>query len=577
MRRFLSGNEAIARGAYEAGVHVATSYPGTPATEILENLAQYEEVDAQWSTNEKVAFDVAYGASLGGARSLVAVKHVGLNVASDPLMTTALAGVGGGMVIVNADDPGMHSSQNEQDNRYFAKFAKIPMLEPSDSQEAKQFVKLAFELSEEFNTPVLVRSTTRISHSKSVVELGEREGVQVREYQRNARRHVVPIYGKLWRKDVEERLRRLQEFAEGFPGNRVEGEGGKLGIITSGTAYQYAKEVFPQTKILKLGMTYPLAKRKILSFIGHFDRVYIVEELEPFLEEQIRSWGVSNLVGKEVITNIGELSPEAVLSGIAGKEIRKSYADQIEILARPPVMCAGCPHAGLFYTLRKLKVTVTGDIGCYTLGALPPHSAIHTTFCMGAGIGNAFGLQKAHQERVVAVIGDSTFLHTGIPALIDIVFNKGITTVVICDNLTTAMTGHQPHPGTGKTAKGEPTYAIDYEELIRAIGIKHISVVDPYNLKETEEVIKDAINLGEPAVVISRHPCRMLPEERSKPYVVHEIDLERCNICNLCFLIGCPALEGYGERPTIIPERCVGCGFCIQICKHDAIHPVVTS
>ncbi|KPJ48788.1 MAG: indolepyruvate ferredoxin oxidoreductase, partial [candidate division Zixibacteria bacterium DG_27] len=553
MKRFLSGNEAIARGAYEAGVHVATSYPGTPATEILENLALYEEVDAQWSTNEKVAFDVAYGASLGGARSLVSVKHVGLNVASDPMMTTALAGVGGGMVIVNADDPGMHSSQNEQDNRYFAKFAKIPMLEPSDSQEAKELVKLAFGLSEEFNTPVLVRSTTRISHSKSLVELGEREEVPIREYQRNARRHVVPIYGKLWRKDVEERLGRLQQFAESFSENRIEGEGGKLGIITSGIAYQYAKEVFPQAKILKLGMTYPLAREKILSFVADFDRVHVVEELEPFLEEQIRSWGASNLVGKEAITNIGELSPEVVSSGITGEEISESYADEIEILARPPVMCAGCPHAGLFYTLRKLKVTVTGDIGCYTLGALPPHSAIHTTFCMGAGIGNAFGLEKAQKEGVVAVIGDSTFLHTGIPALIDIVFNKGITTVVICDNLTTGMTGHQPHPGTGRTAKGEPTYAIDYEELIRAIGIKHTTVVDPYNLKETEEVMKEAINLAEPTVVISRHPCRMLPEERSKAYVIHEIDEEKCNACNLCFLIGCPSLEGYGERPRIIP------------------------
>jgi indolepyruvate ferredoxin oxidoreductase alpha subunit len=577
MKRFLSGNEAMARGAYEAGVHVAASYPGTPATEILENLAKYNEVDAQWSTNEKVAFDVAYGASLGGARAMVSLKHVGLNVASDPLMTTALAGVGGGMVIVNADDPGMHSSQNEQDNRYFAKFAKIPMLEPSDSQEARDFVKLAFELSEEFNTPVMVRTTTRISHSKSLVEVGEREELPIREYQRNARRHVVPIYGKLWRKDVQDRLKKLEEYTENSPANRIEGNDERMGIITSGIAYQYAREAFPTARILKLGMTHPLPRRKISDFVSGFDHVYLIEELEPYLEEQIRSWGITNLVGKEVIPSIGELSPELVRSGITGEESVESFAREINILARPPVMCAGCPHAGLFYTLRKLKLTVTGDIGCYTLGALPPHSAIHTTFCMGAGIGNAFGLEKAKVEKVVAVIGDSTFLHTGLPALIDIVFNKGVTTVVICDNLTTGMTGHQPHPGTGRTAKGEPTYAVNYEELLRAIGVKQIRVVDPYNLKETEEAMKEALKTEEPAVVISRHPCRMLPEERAKPYLVHEIDPEKCNVCNLCFLIGCPALEGYGENPTIVPERCVGCGFCAQICRHDAIHPVAAS
>jgi len=575
---FLSGNEAIARGAYESGVHFAAAYPGTPSTEILENIAQYDEIRAEWSTNEKVALDVGYGAALGGARVIVALKHVGLNVALDTFMVTAFAGTNGGLVIISADDPGMHSSQNEQDNRYLAKFGKIPMLEPSDSQEAKDYVKIAFEISENYDIPVLLRTTTRTSHTKCLVELGERKEVRVKEYTKDERKHVVPVYGKLLRKNVEDRLKKLEEYSEKFVYNKIERGTNGTGIITSGISYQYAREVFPEASFLKLGMTFPLPKEKILEFISAYKKIYIIEELEPFIEEQLRIWGVKEITGKEKITNIGELSPEAVAKGLLNLNPPKDYTEEIDVIPRPPLMCAGCPHAGLFYVLHKLQLTVAGDIGCYTLGTLPPFSALDTTFCMGAGIGNAFGFSIAQKEelknKVAAVIGDSTFLHGGIPGLIDIVYNKGFVTVIICDNKTTGMTGHQEHPGSGYTIKKEETFAVDYETLARAVGINYVKKVDPHNLAETEAIINEAVNLEEPAVVISDRICAMLPVVRYAEHDIYFIDHENCTACKVCYRIGCPAMERSGEKPEIDRNRCIGCTLCVQLCKFDAIKKV---
>ena len=582
--QFLSGNEAIARGAWEAGVHVVTGYPGTPSTEIVENLARYEDIDVEWSTNEKVAFDVAYGASLAGARALVSMKHVGVNVALDSLMVTPFSGVHGGFVVITADDPGMHSSQNEQDNRFFAKFAKIPMLEPSDSQEAKDFVKIAFDMSEQFDVPVFLRTTTRTSHSKSIVEFAEPKRVQPKKYKADADKHVVPIYGKRWRKNIEDRLKKLEEFAETFPHNKIEINKKNVGIITSGISYQYAKEACPDASLLKLGMVYPLPQKMIEWFCDGFETIYVVEELEPYIEEQLRILGVKNcygvmkLVGKDKISNMFELSPDLVRGVFNGVSIPQSYQTEISIPPRPPVLCPGCPHSGVYYALHKLKAIVTGDIGCYTIGALPPFNAIDTTFCMGAGIGNAFGMEKVHREtmgkKIVAVIGDGTFLHSGIAPLIDIVFNKGISTVILMDNSTTGMTGHQQHPGMGRTIRDVDTYAINYEQLIRAIGVKHIRVVDPYNLEETEKGIKEAMALGEPAVVISRRPCVLLESEKAKSHQPYEVIGELCEECDLCLKIGCPAIDGSTPIPYIARERCIGCDLCAKLCNFDAIRPV---
>jgi len=584
INEFLSGNEAIARGAWEAGVHVAAGYPGTPSTEIIENLARYEDVDVEWSTNEKVAFDVCYGASLAGARALVAMKHVGMNVALDSLMVTPYSGVHGGFVIVTADDPGMHSSQNEQDNRFFAKFAKIPMLEPSDSQEAKDFVKVAFDISEQFDIPVFIRMTTRTSHSKSLVEHSEPNRQPPGKYKADAGKHVVPIYGKRWRKNIDERLRRLEEFAETFPPNRIELAGNKVGIITSGISYQYAKEVHPGASFLKLGMVYPLPARMIDWFCDWVETIVVVEELEPFLEEQLRILGVkncrgvANIVGKEKIPHYFELTPEIVRRAFDETPQPQSFQTEISIPPRPPVLCPGCPHSGVYYVLHKLKAIVTGDIGCYTIGALPPFNVLDTTFCMGAGIGNAFGMEKVHRstmaKKLVAVIGDSTFLHSGIAPLIDIVFNKGISTVILMDNSTTGMTGHQQHPGMGKTIRNIETHAINYEQLIRSVGVNRVRVVDPYNLDETEVAIKEALALNEPAVVISRRPCVLLDSERAKPHHPYEVIEELCEECDLCLKIGCPAIDGSQPVPSIARERCIGCDLCAKLCKFDAIRPI---
>ncbi|MBM4167388.1 MAG: indolepyruvate ferredoxin oxidoreductase subunit alpha [Ignavibacteria bacterium] len=583
-KQLLSGNEAIARGAWEAGIHVACGYPGTPSTEIIENLARYDDIDVEWSTNEKVAFDVAYGASLAGARSLVSMKHVGVNVALDSLMVTPFSGVHGGFVVITADDPGMHSSQNEQDNRFFAKFAKIPMLEPSDSQEAKEFVKIAFDISEQFDVPVFLRTTTRTSHSKSVVEFSEAKRTPPQKYKHDPQKYVVPIWGKRRRQNIEMRLKKMEEFAETFPENKIEWNSKKIGVITSGICYQYAKEVFPDASFLKLGMIFPLPKKMLEWFCDGVEKIYVVEELEPFLEEQLRLLGVKNpfgslnLSGKDVFTNMFELSPDIVQHAFSGNGEKKSFDNEIAIPPRPPVMCPGCPHSGVYFVLHKLKTVVTGDIGCYTLGALPPFNALDTTLCMGAGIGNAFGMEKVHRatmgKKLVAVIGDSTFLHSGIAPLIDIVFNKGITTVVLMDNSTTGMTGHQQHPGMGKTVRLENTYAINYEQLISAIGVKHIRVVDPYDLEATETAMKEALALNEPAVVISRRACVLLEEEKAKTHYPYEVLGELCEECDLCLKIGCPAIDGSQAVPFISKERCIGCDLCAKLCNFDAIRMI---
>ena len=583
-KEFLSGNEAIARGAWEAGVHVAAGYPGTPSTEIIENLARREEIDVEWSTNEKVAFDVCYGASLAGARALAAMKHVGLNVALDSLMVTPFSGVHGGFVIVTADDPGMHSSQNEQDNRFLAKFAKIPMLEPSDSQECKDFVKIALEMSEQFDIPVLLRTTTRISHTKSVVACDEPKREPPKQYKKDPGKYVVPIYGKRWRSNVEERVKRLEEFANTFAHNRIEWRERESGIIPSGISYQYAREVFPDASVLKLGMTFPLPRKLIESFCDGVQRIYVIEELEPFIEEQLRIWnvknpyGVSEITGKNSLPNMFELTPDVLRRTLLHGDGTTSFEKEISIPPRPPVLCPGCPHSGVYFVLHKLKLTATGDIGCYTLGALPPFNALDTTFCMGAGIANAFGIEKVKRhvlgKKLVAVIGDSTFLHSGIAPLIDIVFNKGITTVILMDNSTTGMTGHQQHPGMGKTIRNADTYAINYEELLHAIGIRHVSVFDPYDLEETEAAIKQALALEEPAVVISRRPCVMLESERAKPHHPYEVIDELCEECDLCLKIGCPAIDGSTPIPRISAERCIGCDLCAKLCHFEAIKPI---
>jgi len=583
-KHFLSGNEAIARGAWEAGVHVATGYPGTPSTEIIENLARYEDIDVEWSTNEKVAFDVAYGASLAGGRALVSMKHVGVNVALDSLMVTPFAGVHGGFVVITADDPGMHSSQNEQDNRYIAKFAKIPMLEPSDSQEAMEYVKIAFDMSEQFDVPVFLRTTTRTSHSKSVVEMGEADRKLPKKYKQDPAKHVVPIYGKRLRQNVDDRLKKLEEFGETFPLNTIEWRSKEIGVITSGISYQYAKEIFANASILKLGMVYPMPKKMLIDFCNQVEKIYVIEELEPFIEEHLRILGVKNsrgentIIGKDTIPQMFELSPDLLRKSLFGEDGRKSFDAEISVPLRPPVMCPGCPHSGVYYALHKLKAVVTGDIGCYTLGALHPFNALDTTFCMGAGVGNAFGMEKIHRgtmgKKLVAVIGDSTFLHSGVAPLIDIVFNKGITTVILMDNSTTGMTGHQQHPGMGKTVRNLDTYAIKYEELIRAIGVKHIRVVDPYDLSDTEQAIKEALALEEPAVVISRRPCVLLEDERAKPHHPYEVIEELCEECDLCLKIGCPAIGGLDAVPYISKERCIGCDLCAKLCAFDAIRPI---
>ena len=591
MKVILSGNEAIARGAYEAGVVVATAYPGTPSTEIIENVAQYEGIYAEWSPNEKVALEVATGAAIGGCRALAAMKHVGVNVAADPLFTVSYTGIKGGLVIITADDPEMHSSQNEQDNRNYAKFAKVPMLEPSDSQEAKDFIKQAFELSERFDTPVFVRTTTRISHSKSVVELSE---PQERPPKPTLEKHpdkyvMVPAHARKRHPLVEQRIKDLEAFAEEFPENRMEIQDTSVGIITSGTCYQYAKEAFPEYSFLKLGMVYPLPKNKLREFARKVKKLYAFEELDPFFEEQVKALGIA-ILGKEVFPLCGEFDPGTAEQGIRGLPEEKKKDTSLPYLPpRPPTMCPGCPHRGLFYALNKLKVFVAGDIGCYTLACLPPLKAVDTCICMGASIGHAMGLDKALGSealgKVVAVIGDSTFLHSGITGLLDVAYNRGACTIIILDNWTTAMTGRQDHPGTGMTIKGEATSKVDYVKLAKALGVKQVKKVDPFNLKTLQTILRREVNRPEPSVVISDAPCvlfRRIEKAGSRP--VLQVKSSDCIGCKACLQLGCPALEWVllsqeaadarqkkkGEA-YVNPSLCVGCEVCAQICKKGAI------
>ncbi len=575
MKRLMIGNEAIARGAYEAGATVATAYPGTPSTEIVSSFAKFDDVYAEWSPNEKVALEVGIGASIGGARTLVAMKHVGVNVAADPLYTFAYTGVNGGLVLVSADDPGMHSSQNEQDNRGYGKFAKIPVLEPSDSQEALEFCKKGFELSEEFDTPVMMRITTRLAHSQTMVETGEKQEYEIKGYKKNAPKYVMlPANARARHVEVEKRILKLKEYAESSELNRIEWGDTSIGVITSGVPYQYVKEALPEVSILKLGMVNPLPENMIKEFSHKVERLIVIEELEPVIEEQIKSWGVK-VEGKELFSLLGEYSPELIEEVLKGISNEDRYGLVKEIPGRPPLLCPGCPHRGVFYTLRKMRLMVAGDIGCYTLGALSPLDGMDTTICMGASIGTAMGMEKARgeefAEKMVAVIGDSTFVHSGITPLIDIVYNQGTSTVLILDNDTTAMTGHQEHPATGKTITSQPTRKLDLVELVKSIGIENVQVVDPLKLDELQNALKEELGKREPSVIIAKRPCALIA---SKPSGVrYYVDPELCTGCKLCIRIGCTGINFLDEEKIAVmnDNNCVGCGLCPQICKFDAI------
>jgi indolepyruvate ferredoxin oxidoreductase alpha subunit len=593
MKSLMSGNEAVARGAYESAVRVAAAYPGTPSTEILQNLAQYQGVYAEWAPNEKVAFEVGIGASLSGVRVLVAMKHVGLNVAADPFMTFAYTGVKGGFLLACADDPGMHSSQNEQDNRYFAKFAQVPLLEPSDSQEAKDFVGVGLEVSEQYDTPAILRLTTRVSHSKGIVKVGKPRQVAPGQFVRDLKKYVmIPAYARLRHPIVLEREGKLRSYAETTPLNRVEWGSRKVGIIASGVAYQYVKEAMPDASFLKLGFSYPLAEKKIRQFAAKVKRLFVVEELEPFLEEQILALGIP-VEGKAFFPRLDELSPELVMEGFRKAGVlrtrppRKVEMPATASLPRPPIMCPGCPHRSLFFALNQMKGIVLSDIGCYTLSVLPPLQAIDSCICMGASISNAQGVAKAIQAAgikddrpVFAVIGDSTFLHSGVTSLMDVAYNKGNVKVVILDNRTTAMTGGQDHPGTGKTLQGEPTRQVDFKKLAEALGIRRVRTVDPHDLKATLAVLKEEAAVAEPSVIITNRPCVMM--EKFDPSLVHHVDAEACQGCGMCLRLGCPAIVPGDEIPSkkkgkarrkaeIDPSLCRGCTVCEQVCKQGAI------
>ena len=589
MLKMLSGNEAVARGAWEAGVAVASAYPGTPSTEILENFGRYPNVYAEWAPNEKVALDTAIGAAYAGKRALATMKHVGLNVAADALMYAAYTGAEAGLVIASADDPAMHSSQNEQDNRVFAKLARIPCLEPSDSQQAKDLTVAAFDLSERFDTPVLLRLTTRICHSQSAVELGERaepgDGTP-KPFVRNIPKYVMVPGNAIKRHPViEQRILDIAKFAETFPYNVIEPGDPALGIITAGVAYQYAKEVFPTASVLRLGMTWPLPAGLIRQFAASVERLIVIEELDPFIEEGVRLLGLK-VEGKAIFPLLGELDPRvvresAIRAGLLPAEARVPLpeVDPGALPPRPPVLCPGCPHRSSFYVLNKLKVPVNGDIGCYTLGLLHPLNAIHTTGCMGASIGVAHGAVKAGSpERHVAVIGDSTFFHSGIPALVNVVYNHSPVITIIMDNRVTGMTGHQGNPVNGQTLQGGQNQEIELEPLVRAIGIKHVRTVEAFDVKAVEKALKEYLALDEPAVLITREACALLPEAR-KRWVPLEVIADKCNGCTLCFRIGCPAilksdeLDERMQRPKALIDAglCTGCEVCAQICPRDAI------
>lgn len=571
-KKLLIGNEAVARGLYEGGLRVASSYPGTPSTEITECIAKYDDVYSEWAPNEKVAMEVAIGSSIAGARPFCGMKHVGLNVAADPLFTASYTGVNAGMVIAVADDPGMHSSQNEQDSRHYAKAAKMLMLEPSDSEECLEYAKAAYELSEKFDTPVILRLTTRVAHSRSIVNIGERNDIGVKEYVKNPGKYVMmPAMAKKRHIVVEDRMVAEREWAETASINTVEYNDKKIGVISSGICYQYAKEALgDRVSYLKLGCVNPLPIELIKNFAANCDKVYVLEELDPFIEEHCKQIGI-DVIGKDAFTLQGEYSQNLIAKVIFG-ETKPTMKADIDIPARPPVLCAGCPHRGLYYALKKLKLTVSGDIGCYTLGALPPIGMMDTCVCMGASVSALHGRNKADENNCknsVAVIGDSTFIHSGITGLIDIAYNQSNSTVIILDNSITGMTGHQDNPTTGKTIKGDPTTAVSLELLAKAVGIDRVRVVDPYNLKECEDVIREEVAADEPSVVISRRPCALLKYVKHNPPL--KINKDKCVGCKMCMKIGCPAISMRDGKSEIDFTQCVGCNVCSQLCKFDAI------
>ena len=567
------GNAAIARGAYEAGVKVSAAYPGTPSTEISENLVQYRDsLYCEWSPNEKVAMEVAIGASMSGVRAMASMKHVGVNVAADPLYTVSYIGANGGLVLVAADDPGLYSSQNEQDTRMIGRAAHVPVLEPSDSQEAKDFMKFAFEMSEQYDTPVILRTTTRLSHSQGLVELCERQEIEDKPYERNPQKNVMmPGNAKGRHVFVEQRENKLIEDGCDFPINKVEWNDKKIGVITSGIPYQYVKEALPQASVLKLGIVYPLPKKLIEQFASELETLYVVEELEPMIEEQVKSWGIS-VIGKEIFTVQGEYSANLLRTAILGQDLQLKAPAQVP--GRPPILCPGCPHRSVYSVLNKLKIHAAGDIGCYTLGAVAPLSVVDTTICMGASISSLHGMEKAkgkdYIKNWVAVIGDSTFLHTGINSLMNMVYNQSTGTVIILDNSTTGMTGHQDHAATGKTLQGDPTWAIDIPGVCRAMGIKNVIEVNAFALKELEQVIKEEVAKDEISVIITKSPCVLLDKKRV--YTPYVCDSEKCKKCGMCMKPGCPAMTKKPDGTILIDDTmCTGCGLCEQLCKFGAI------
>ncbi|MCL2346782.1 MAG: indolepyruvate ferredoxin oxidoreductase subunit alpha [Planctomycetaceae bacterium] len=596
-KKILSGNEAFARGAWEAGVTFAAGYPGTPSTEILENVAKSfkKDIYCEWAPNEKVAFEAAAGAAFAGARAITTMKHVGLNVAADPLMTMAYIGTVGGFVAIVADDPGMHSSQNEQDTRRFAQFAKIPIFEPSDSQEVKDFMRIALKISEEYRTPVIVRSTTRVSHSRTLVTESERVSPERKVgFVKDPQRFVpIPAWARPMREQVEQRLHDLQKAACQSPVNRIEWHDKNVGMITSGVAYQYVREVFPEASVLKLGWPFPFPDDLIREFAAGVKNLLIVEELEDFLEEHIKAMGIpcvgKQVAGKQVVPNIGELSAD-VLTGVRAKldpkvygnaygpaSLPKATAVQVDRAsaptppARPPVLCPGCPHRGIFFGLSRFDVVVTGDIGCYSLGVLPPLSRMDTILCMGGGVSVAHGMERAGEPKpVVGIVGDSTFFHSGVTGLMDIAWNKGKSTIIVLDNRTTAMTGHQENPGTGKTLMGEETGVVTIEEIGRAVGVKNIATIDPRNMKQVNATLKEALHSPEAWLIIAKAPCPLY--EGKNPGEPLELDQAKCKKCKLCLKLGCPALEKDGDTIMVNEYICAGCTLCLQTCPHGCLN-----
>lgn len=569
------GNEAIARGAYEAGVKVSAAYPGTPSTEISEYLVQYkDDIYCEWSPNEKVATEVAVGASLAGTRAMSCMKHVGFNVAADPAYSVSYMGVNGGLVIVVADDPGLYSSQNEQDTRMVARAAKLPVVEPSNSDEAREFMKMAFELSEQFDRPFVYRTTTRLAHSQGIVELAERQEIEDKPYVKDIRRTVMmPGNAKLRHVEIEKRNEELAEAANTHPINRVEMRDTKIGVITSGIPYQYVREALPESSVCKLGLVNPLPRKLIEEFAAKVEKLYIVEELDPVIEEQVKAWGIQ-CIGKEIFTVQGEYSANMIRQAVLGEN--PEVKEPAKVPGRPPILCPGCPHRSVYHVLNKLKMHVAGDIGCYTLGAVAPLSAVDTTMCMGSSISTLHGMEKAkgreYIKNWVAAIGDSTFLHTGVNSLMNMVYNNASGTVMILDNSTTGMTGHQDHAATGKTLMGDPTYAIDIPGLCRAIGVPNVRVVNAFDIAELEKAVREETAKEQVSVIITKSPCVLLSKERKPLYIAHE---DKCKKCGMCMKPGCPAMTKYGDGTIRIDDTmCTGCGLCEKLCKFGAIELV---